>query len=69
MQLNFQRRMAPSWDMFVAVLTCMVCAICIVTVRVENDKRCFSNAAMAAGRESCGRGWCKEPGETERAYG
>jgi hypothetical protein len=60
MQLNFQRGLAPSWDMFVAVSTCMVCAICIVTVRVVNNKRCFSNAAMAAERESCGRGWCKE---------
>jgi hypothetical protein len=38
----------------------MVCAIRIVTVRVVNNKRCFSNAAIAAKRESCGRGWCKE---------
>jgi hypothetical protein len=38
----------------------MVCAICIVTVRVVNDKRCFGNAAMAAERESGGGGWCKE---------
>jgi hypothetical protein len=46
--------------MFVAVSTCIVCAICIVTVRVVDDKKCFGNAVMAAERESCGRGWCKE---------
>jgi hypothetical protein len=46
--------------MFVAVSTCIVCAICIVTVRVVNNKTCFSNAAIAAERESCSRGYCKE---------